>query len=134
MAAKSNTAPPPEQRSPSPAETAAKQANVTAGGTTTVDWAIAQTGGGGTQQDIQVLGAAFNPSEVTVAVGTTVRWINNLNTPHTITPDVAGQAGAWPSQNIDGAGTTYSFTMNTAGTYNYHCNIHAGMTGRVVVQ
>jgi plastocyanin len=36
---------------------------------------------------------------------------------------------------LSGNGTTYTFTFNTPGTYQYDCAIHGElMTGRVVVQ
>jgi plastocyanin len=31
-------------------------------------------------------------------------------------------------------GSQFSFTFSTAGTFQYHCAIHPGMVGSVVVQ
>ena len=39
----------------------------------------------------------------------------------------SGNIGTTPPNN------TYAHTFNTAGTYNYRCTIHGGMTGQVVV-
>jgi len=48
---------------------------------------------------------------------------------HTVTSDNA----AWDSGNIP-AGGTFKFTFTTAGTFPYHCTIHPGMTGTIIVQ
>jgi len=48
---------------------------------------------------------------------------------HTVTAD----DNSFDSGNI-GAGGSYSRTFSVAGTFNYHCTIHAGMNGKVVVQ
>jgi plastocyanin len=31
-------------------------------------------------------------------------------------------------------GATFSYTFNEAGTFNYHCNVHPSMLGKVTVQ
>jgi plastocyanin len=81
-------------------------------------------------QGAQTMGAAgFNPNPITVAVGTTVTWNNNDTTAHTVTSNT----GAFDSGPL-GGGRTFSFTFQTAGTYQYHCTFHAGMVGSVVVQ
>ncbi len=72
---------------------------------------------------------AFNPSPLTVAVGTTVTFGNNDTTTHTTTAD----GGAWNSNNLNPGGT-FSVKLDTAGTYTYHCTIHSFMTGKIVVQ
>jgi plastocyanin len=45
---------------------------------------------------------------------------------------VTADNGEFKSDNI-GNGGTYSFTFDKAGTYPYHCTIHPGMTGVVIV-
>ena len=76
--------------------------------------------------------ASFSPASITITHGTTVTWTNDTGTAHTITPD-AGQAPSWSSHDIAGQGATFQFSFATAGTYAYHCNLHAGMTGVVHV-
>src|SRR4051812_18631836 len=61
--------------------------------------------------EIHLGAASFSPDNITVSHGTTVHWINDTSTGHTITPNTAGQAGAWPSQSISGQGTTFDFTF-----------------------
>lgn len=73
--------------------------------------------------------SAFNPSPLTIAVGTTVRWTND----DTIAHDSTSNANVWASGNMN-PGAHFDFTFQAAGTYPYHCTIHSGMTGTVVVQ
>jgi plastocyanin len=78
----------------------------------------------------EVLGnRAFNPGEMTVAIGDTVTWVNTDTVSHTSTSNAAG----WESGTI-APGRQFSFTFGTAGTFPYHCRIHPGMVGSVVVR
>ena len=72
---------------------------------------------------------AYNPSPLTVASGSTVRWTNDDSVAHTSTSNT----GAWSSGNMN-PGAHFDFTFQTAGTFTYHCAIHPGMVGTVVVQ
>lgn len=83
---------------------------------------------------VRLGGASFTPGDVTIAPGATIRWVNDAAVSHTITPNNAGQAGAWPDQSVSAAGESYSHTFQATGDYPYHCNIHAGMTGTVRVR
>jgi plastocyanin len=74
----------------------------------------------------------FTPQTVTIPVGRSVTWRNADAIAHTSTSD-AGVTPAWNSPNI-AAGGQYVRPFSTAGTFAYHCNIHPGMTGTVVVQ
>lgn len=78
----------------------------------------------------QTLGnRAFNPDELDVAVGTTVTWTNTDSISHTSTSNAAG----WDSGTV-APGGRFSFAFQTAGTFSYHCSIHPGMVGTVVVR
>lgn len=70
---------------------------------------------------------AFNPSSLTVPVGTTVIWTNQDTAPHTITADIFKSNTLQP-------GDSFSHTFNQAGSFSYHCSIHPFMTGTVTVQ
>jgi plastocyanin len=84
---------------------------------------------------VSVQASSFNPSTVSVRQGGTVTWTNAGPVQHTITPTNAGQAGAWPSKTMAAQqGVTFSHTFTTAGTFNYFCTIHSGMTGTVRVE
>ena len=84
---------------------------------------------------VRMQATSFSPATVSITVGSTVRWINDLAIAHTITPDNTAQAGVWQTQNIAAtANAQFSHPFVTAGTFNYQCTIHPGMTGRVTVQ
>ena len=72
---------------------------------------------------------AFSPAELEIAVGTTVTWRNTDSTSHTSTSDATG----WNSAII-APGGQFSFSFQAAGTFPYHCTIHPGMVGTVVVR
>jgi plastocyanin len=71
---------------------------------------------------------AFAPDGLNVAVGTTVTWKNTDSVAHTSTSDAQG----WDSGVVNPGGQ-FSTSFSTAGTYRYHCAIHPGMIGTVVV-
>jgi len=71
---------------------------------------------------------AFTPDQLNVAVGTTVTWTNTDAISHTSTSNATG----WDS-GILAPGGQFSFTFQSAGTFPYHCAIHPGMVGTVVV-
>ena len=73
---------------------------------------------------------AFNPTPLTVPVGTKVVWTNQQpQVPHTVTSDMPG---VFDSGTIQSGGT-FSFTFMQAGTVTYHCTIHPNMHGTVIV-
>lgn len=72
---------------------------------------------------------AFAPDDVTVAAGTTVSWMNADVVSHTSTSN----GGTWDS-GVVAPGGQFSVAFPTAGTYQYHCAIHPGMVGTVIVQ
>lgn len=117
-----------------PNETLSKSATVAAGQTTTVDWGLEQDASEDVQE-IRLSGVSFSPSEVTISVGTTVRWVVDAGT-HTVTPDNPDQPGAWTGTGNLDSGQSFSYTFSQAGTYDYHCAPHRsqGMTGRIRVE
>ena len=72
---------------------------------------------------------SFSPATVTVAVGTTVRWTNRDDIPHT----VVSEDKAFKSKALD-TEDQFTYTFTKAGTYSYFCSLHPKMTGKVVVQ
>jgi plastocyanin len=86
----------------------------------------------GTQpvNEVDLQNTSFNPAELTVSIGTTVRWVNKDAVPHTVTSD----QGVFDSGNMN-TNDVFEFTFNNAGTYNYHCNYHLPyMVGKIIVQ
>src|SRR5215510_5147454 len=75
----------------------------------------------------------FEPKEVTVKVGDTVKWTNSSTAEHTVTAD----DGSFNSDDLE-AGKDFSFTFTKAGTFAYFCKYHgskggSGMSGTVTV-
>jgi plastocyanin len=71
----------------------------------------------------------FIPSEITVAPGTTVTWVNNETMPHT----VVDPNKAFRSKTL-AKDARFSFTFTTAGDFDYVCSIHPNMKGKVIVK
>jgi plastocyanin len=72
---------------------------------------------------------SFGPATLTIAVGTTVTWVNHDDIPH----NVVSTDGLFKSKVMD-TDEKFSFTFTKAGTFPYFCGIHPKMTGKVVVQ
>jgi len=71
----------------------------------------------------------FDPKTATGPFGDTFRWTNDDALNHTTTQD--SPLALWDSGTM-GAGDTFSTTVNSAGSYPYHCAIHpVSMTGVV---
>ncbi len=69
-------------------------------------------------------GDAFNPSTLTVALGTTVVWTNEDKSAHTVT----AEDGSFDSKSIPPGGT-FQFTFTKAEIFPYYCTIHGGPHG-----
>jgi plastocyanin len=74
---------------------------------------------------VSVKNYAFTSSAVTVAQGKSVGWV--FHSMHTTTSN----QGFWDS-GMRSSGT-YVVAFNNAGTFSYHCTMHASMTGHVTV-
>jgi plastocyanin len=70
----------------------------------------------------------FDPADVAIQPGDTIMWVNDGNTPHTVT----SADGQFDSEVLN-PGQSFMFTFPEAGTFNYHCEIHPFMTGSVSV-
>jgi plastocyanin len=71
----------------------------------------------------------FGPKELTVAVGTTVKWVNHDDIPHT----VVEKNTAFRSKALD-TDDSYSFTFASAGSFDYFCGLHPHMVGKIIVK
>jgi plastocyanin len=72
---------------------------------------------------------SFSPATITVPAGTTIRWTNRDDIPHTVVSDEK----TFKSKVLD-TDQEFIFTFSKPGTYSYFCSIHPHMTGKVVVQ
>jgi len=75
--------------------------------------------------------ATFQPTSLTVAKGTNVSFQNNSGVEHNVVID--SQNANVPDIGDITSGTVVR-TFSVAGTWAFHCTIHAGMTGSVTVQ
>ncbi|MDB5168880.1 MAG: blue (type 1) copper domain protein [Candidatus Saccharibacteria bacterium] len=82
---------------------------------------------------INIKNYAFDPSNVTVKVGTTVTWTNQDSIGHTVTSDDSDTNTMKLESKLLSKGETYSVTFTKAGTYTYHCTPHTYMKGTVTV-
>jgi plastocyanin len=79
----------------------------------------------------------YVPSEITVSPGTTVTWTNDDTTIHTVVEGGPQDASAGGEPAFDSSiiapGATWDNTFDTAGEFNYYCNLHPFMTAKVTV-
>ncbi len=71
----------------------------------------------------------FGPQQLTVVVGTTVKWVNHDDIPH----NVVNKDKVFRSKALD-TDDSYSFTFASAGTYDYFCGLHPHMQGKILVK
>ena len=72
---------------------------------------------------------SFTPATLTVQAGTTVRWTNRDDIPHSVVSDDK----VFKSKALD-TDEQFSYTFSKPGTYSYFCGLHPKMTAKVVVQ
>ncbi|HZC32802.1 MAG TPA: cupredoxin domain-containing protein [Candidatus Bathyarchaeia archaeon] len=125
----------PASSSPPAAATDTPAASVAAASSTTASLAAASTApsvaassGASGSSAVEIKNVAYNPTTITVKVGTKVTWTNNDTFAHTVTLD----DNSVDSGNV-AAGATFDNTFAKAGTFAYHCKIHASMHGTVTV-
>jgi plastocyanin len=71
----------------------------------------------------------FDPSTATAKVGDTVKWsFEDDASPHTVTADDSSFDSGQKSK-----GDTFTFKFAKAGTFTYHCTLHANMKGTITV-
>jgi len=81
---------------------------------------------------VTIKGMMFTPSQISVQKGATVTWTNNDSVAHTVTDDLSTVGG--PASGNIAPGSTYSFTFDKTGSFQYHCTIHPSMRGTIVVK
>jgi plastocyanin len=71
---------------------------------------------------------SFKSATLTVPVGTTVTWENDDDIAH----NVVATDGTFRSAPLDSE-EKFTFTFETAGTYDYFCSLHPRMKVQIVV-
>lgn len=88
---------------------------------------------------VTILDYQYTSDTITIAKGTPVRWNNNGPSAHSVTSDGAVfDSGTLAGPGVDPygtptAGAQYTRNFSVEGTFAYHCKLHAGMQGAVVV-
>lgn len=80
--------------------------------------------------EVKIDNFTFAPVTLTVAAGTTVKWVNRDDIPHTV---VSEDKSTFKSKALD-TDESFSYTFTKSGTYTYFCSIHPKMVAKVVVQ
>lgn len=83
-----------------------------------------------TAVEVKIDNFSFSPGTLTIAPGTTVKWTNRDDIPHTV---VSNDKTTFKSKVLD-TDDSFSFTFTKPGTYGYFCSVHPKMTAKVIVQ
>lgn len=78
---------------------------------------------------VSIANFQFAPTEVTIAAGESVTWVNDDGAPHGLEYH-DGSAG----KDLLLPGASYNRRFDQPGTYDYNCSVHPYMTGRVIVR
>ena len=92
----------------------------------------------------RVVDTDFLPATIEISRGTTVRWKQVGDQPHSVTAadgsfDSSPECGPLDSDRCLGMDDTFAHAFETPGTFVYYCRVHGlpdgtGMTGIVVVR
>jgi plastocyanin len=80
--------------------------------------------------NIEIKNSAFVLRNISIKVGDIIIWTNKDSTTHTVTSDSGNELASLHLSQ----GQTYFHTFTTAGSFAYHCALHTGMKGTVVVE
>jgi len=109
----------------SSSSSSASSAPATTTGSTSTSGGTAAPSSGKTVT-IDMKNIQFNPKDVTVKVGETVKWVNQDSVPHNVT------GGPLHSPTFSKGGT-FTYKATKAGKISYVCTIHPGMTATLNV-
>jgi plastocyanin len=79
--------------------------------------------------EVAISNFTFTPNELTIAPGTTVKWVNHDDIPHL----VGEKALAFKSQALD-TNDSFTFTFTKPGVVEYFCVLHPHMIGKIIVK
>jgi plastocyanin len=78
---------------------------------------------------VEIHNMKFTPATLTVSAGTKVTWVNEDNSPHTVTD----RGKVFRSGGLD-TKDSFSYTFASPGEFTYFCTIHPMMVGKIVVK
>ena len=79
--------------------------------------------------EVTVDNFTFAPATITIEPGTTVKWLNRDDIPHTIVE----KSLTFRSKALD-TDDSFSHQFDDIGVVDYFCSLHPHMTGRVIVR
>ncbi len=105
----------PTEQAPAPGRTSAKEADENV--------------------EVKMQNVEFQPKDVTVARGGTVRWTNEDSVPHDVTKK-SGPGKDFKSGEPGGMnkGDSYEQSFSAAGKIDYICTVHPKMVGTITVK
>lgn len=77
---------------------------------------------------IEIKNFSFNPAEINISEGQEITWINRDQVIHDVTID-----NGLFDHDIN-PGENFSYRFLGAGIYDYHCDIHTSMKGKINVK
>ena len=80
--------------------------------------------------EIHISNFKYSPAEIKITAGSSITWINDDSAPHTVTSDSGKEVNSGEMLQ----GKRYNHIFTEKGTYNYHCEYHSGMKGKIVVE
>jgi plastocyanin len=80
--------------------------------------------------DVSATFSAFDPPDLEVLAGDSVKWSNVSTRTHTVTAD---DGSSFSSPRLE-PGDTFSHDFATLGVFPYHCTIHPSIRGTVAVE
>jgi plastocyanin len=83
----------------------------------------------GAANEVVIDNFTFTPKDLTVAVGTTVKWVNHDDIPH----NVVEKNKTFRSKALD-TDDSFTYTFAAAGTFDYFCGLHPHMVGQIIVK
>jgi plastocyanin len=79
---------------------------------------------------IKILNDSFSPQQITVAVGSSITFVNNSDVTHTLVSDDSStilSQGILPS-------TSFYFKKDTVAVIGYHCHEHPAVRGYITIR
>jgi plastocyanin len=80
---------------------------------------------------ITIVKNTFRPANMTVKIGSTVRWVNADDHPHRI---AFTKEGFLVTPYLLGSSQSASQRFDSAGTYDFYCTIHPQMQGTIIAE
>ncbi len=85
-----------------------------------------------TVHNITIDNTGFSPFTTNANIGDTILWTWQAGTHTTTSGNVPVGAATWNAP-LTSASPNFMYIITTAGTYNYFCSVHVGMTGIINV-